>query len=175
MSGRVSSVEGTISLRFQSRFQSPTMVTPVIVLAMASRWITCLVTIHGIGFQEPPREGVPGYADGLHRRLGAALPDLLSDDPKRQPEQAGDSVPIYVRSRWPVENGSRDEGLARLGRWPSDPASEHVDVSGAPLVTEGRSIAHVALVYSHLEDLGPQPEASAETLFRAIVEHHHYG
>jgi hypothetical protein len=31
--------------------------------------ITCIVTIHGIGFQQPPGEGVAGYADDLHAHL----------------------------------------------------------------------------------------------------------
>src|SRR5690348_4668125 len=79
--------------------------------------LTCLVTIHGIGFQEPPSAVVPGYADGLHANLHTALPGRLGDDPLRQAYQSGDSVPIYVRSRWPVHGGSFEEGLMRLGRW----------------------------------------------------------
>ncbi|MGZ3628334.1 MAG: hypothetical protein ACXVDN_11765, partial [Ktedonobacteraceae bacterium] len=43
--------------------------------AMASQKITCLVTLHGIGFEQPPRvvngEQVAnsGYADPLHQHL----------------------------------------------------------------------------------------------------------
>ena len=54
--------------------------------------ITCVVTIHGVGFQQPPSAGQAGYADRLHAGLAAALgPDVrLSDDPRRAPYQVGD-------------------------------------------------------------------------------------
>jgi hypothetical protein len=136
--------------------------------------VTCLVTIHGIGFQEAPREGVPGYADGLHAHLATQLPDLLSSDPDRRDYQQGDSVPIYVSSRWPVSGGTLSAGLARLGTWKAAPADEEIDSTGAPLVEGSRSVAHVALVYSQLEDLGPQPMATLEAATRALVEHQHY-
>jgi len=53
--------------------------------AMASK-ITCLVTLHGIGFEQPPTPGVPnsGYADPLHQHLKQFLNTLLSDDPNRR-------------------------------------------------------------------------------------------
>jgi hypothetical protein len=35
--------------------------------------LTCLLTIHGIGFQQPPENGTPGYADGLHEHLRQGL------------------------------------------------------------------------------------------------------
>ena len=45
----------------------------------------CLVTIHGVGFMQPPINGIPGYADGLHQHLSKYLDEhLLGDDPKRQ-------------------------------------------------------------------------------------------
>lgn len=138
---------------------------------MAAR-TTCLVTIHGIGFQEPPREGVAGYADGLHARLAGQLPEL-SDDPLKQSWQTGASVPVYVQSTYPAKGGTREQGLARLGRW-TDTSKTSIDVANAPLVTEGRSVAHVALVYANLEDLGHQGEAAVQTLMEAMAEHGHY-
>src|SRR5438552_443688 len=60
--------------------------------------LTCLVTIHGIGFQQPPREGVAGYADGLHEHLRDGLGASLGDDPNR------DRGPVYVQSTWPPED-----------------------------------------------------------------------
>ena len=51
-----------------------------------SEKITCIVTIHGIGFEQPPQPGVPnsGYADPLHRHLKKCLGNALSDDPGRE-------------------------------------------------------------------------------------------
>ena len=48
-----------------------------------------MVTVHGIGFQQPPADGSLGYADSLHQNLVAALPDLVSDDADRRPYQQG--------------------------------------------------------------------------------------
>jgi len=46
--------------------------------------VICLVTIHGIGFQQPPVGETPGYADMLHEHLSEHLDaSLLSDDPHR--------------------------------------------------------------------------------------------
>jgi hypothetical protein len=121
---------------------------------------------------------VPGYADGLHLRLANHLPELLSSDPDRRDYQRGQTVPIYVSSRWPVEGGSRSAGLARLGTWKTSSGREgidaSIDASKAPLAEPGRSIAHVALVYSRLEDLGPQPMATLEAVTRALVNHRRY-
>ncbi len=136
--------------------------------------VTCVVTIHGIGFQQPPGPGVAGYADALHRGLSAELPGELSSDPARAEYQEGESVPIYVCSRWPPVGGSRGAGLARLGVWIESTGDARIDASEAPLVEAGRSIAHVALVYSQLEDLGAQPMATLESATRALVEHQHY-
>lgn len=136
--------------------------------------ITCLVTIHGIGFQQPPRDGAPGYADHLHANLATQLA-TLSDDPQRLSWQTAPSVPIYVRSRFAAADGTREQALARLGRW-TDVSRSFIDVTDAPLVKGGASVAHVALVYSEIEDLmGSQPEATAETFFKGIVEFGHYG
>ena len=58
--------------------------------------LVCVVTIHGIGFQQPPNDGAgtPGYADDLHNALKACLPQgYLGDDPYRTVRG-----PIYVQS-----------------------------------------------------------------------------
>ena len=91
-----------------------------------------LLTVHGIGFQQPPADGRPGYADELHRHLKAKLGGLLGDDPER-----GEG-PVYVAS----ELGQGCSGLERLNR-------------DRPLAAPGR-IAHLALVYSPSEPLAPE-------------------
>ncbi|HTZ87090.1 MAG TPA: hypothetical protein VMB05_10520 [Solirubrobacteraceae bacterium] len=115
----------------------------------------CLVTVHGIGFQQPPHEGEPGYADALHEHLGDQLGGRLGDDPERV--KKGERGPVYVSSQ---VGGSRERGLARL-----DP--------GRPLAPAGK-IAHVALVYSPSEPLKPRLGSVADTLIRAILEHDRY-
>jgi hypothetical protein len=113
----------------------------------------CLVTVHGIGFQQPPDHGRPGYADALHAALREQLKDRLGDDPERTPS-AG---PVYIRSEL---NGSPRDGLARL-----DP--------DRPLAAEGK-VAHVALVYSPSEALVARPGSVADTLARTVISHSHY-
>jgi hypothetical protein len=115
----------------------------------------CLVTVHGIGFQQPPEDGRSGYADGLHSLLegksnGVRLGRLLCQDP-----QGRGYGPVYVQSKW---DGSPDAGLRRL----DDPLGE------AP-------VAHVALVYSDLQEVVPHPGALAETATRAALSLSHYG
>lgn len=135
---------------------------------MSSNQILCIVTIHGIGFQQPPKliNGVkrPGYADDLHTNLCQVLNQggnvVLSDDPDRQNDrQEGESVPIYVESLWPPDQNqpSREEGLRRLGRWDIGQAKVTVDPNDKTqqLVKDGARIAHVALAYSDLE--GDEP------------------
>jgi hypothetical protein len=119
----------------------------------------CLVTVHGIGFQQPPTKDPPrqGYADPLHTHLHAYLderhPGLLGDDPNR-PDTKG---PVYVSS---AVDGNREAGLRRLKD---------------PLVgDEGRQIAHVAVVYTPSESPVPDPGAVAETLARALLGHGRY-
>jgi hypothetical protein len=111
------------------------------------------VTIHGIGFQQPPVDGKPGYADELHEHLRTKLGKRLGDDPER-PNERG---PVYVSSEW---IGSRDKGLGRL-------------VADRPLAPPGK-IAHVALVYSPSEPLKPRLGSVADTLIRAILAHSQY-
>lgn len=117
----------------------------------------CVVTVHGIGFQQPPnpKDGTPGYADALHGHLRKALEarggQRLGDDPNRP-------GPVYVSSEW---NGSPAQGLARLDK-------------GQPLVSEAGRVAHVALVYSPSEPLEPRLGETAEALARAAISHAHY-
>ncbi len=147
--------------------------------------VLCLLTIHGIGFEQAPQNGEPGYADGLHQRLSHALgPDLLSDDPNRQRAQPGENGAIYVESLWaPQEDGggsgsptrppTREEGLRRLGSWAADRPGI-VNPDGAPLAAGGRPIAHVALVYSRLEPVGLYAGSAAVALEMAAVSAGHY-
>lgn len=107
----------------------------------------CILTIHGIGFQQPPEPGKPGYADGLHKNLGAVLGSNLGNDPNREPETNG---PVYVMSARPGTH-DREWGLSRLGTW----RDGELDVTGMPLAEPDKPIAHVALVYTSLEDVRP--------------------
>lgn len=114
----------------------------------------CVVTVHGIGFQQPPRDGIAGYADALHDLLREALGDRLGDDPERR----ATGGPVYVRSE--VE-GSPAAGLGRLD-------------TRRPLVSQEGKVAHVALVYSPSEPLEPRLGDTAEALARAAIAHGHY-
>jgi hypothetical protein len=136
--------------------------------------ITCLVTIHGIGFEQPPVGDIPGYADTLHERLSRFLDaSLLSDDPGRQRTTRGQAGPIYVQSSWPPSSMNTEAGLSRLGTWQQSRVRV-VDGSKAPLVAGGARISHVALVYSHLQDQGPRPGSAIETAARAALSLGHY-
>ncbi len=142
--------------------------------------VTCLVTLHGIGFEQPPLPGVDnsGYADPLHQHLKKYLGEQLSDDPgrNRRPDRPGDNGAIYVESRW-YDNQkdvvSREEGLKRLGIWSDDKL--HINSDNAPLVGENASISHVALVYSNLEPNGPEIGATLVTLGTTFFAASHYG
>jgi hypothetical protein len=85
--------------------------------------ITCVVTVHGVGFQQPPSAGRAGYADQLHAGLAAALGSgvRLSDDPRRASYQVGDSVPIRVSSEWPPDQPAPEKGVERVGKWVAGP------------------------------------------------------
>jgi hypothetical protein len=114
----------------------------------------CLVTVHGIGFQRPPENGQPGYADGLHASLRRTLGDLLGDDPNRPPPGG----PVYVQSSWGTPPAP-EKGLMRLDQ---------------PLIGERGRIAHVALVYSDSEPLEPRLGSVTDTAARALLAHRHY-
>lgn len=140
--------------------------------------ITCLVTLHGIGFEQPPQDGVDnsGYADAFHHHLHAttSLGTILSDDPKRDRQHPGDNGAIYVQSRWLNEQGnpSRNEGLKRLGSWSQDKQSINTD--DAPLVADGKLVAHVALVYSDLESVGNETGAALIGFTMSLFSVAHY-
>jgi hypothetical protein len=108
-----------------------------------------VITIHGIGFQQAPSDvaASDGYADALHEGLRAHLGAALGDDPNRV--AAGGQGPVYAQSNWPPQTHATEAGLSRLGRW-SDNGS--VDITGQPLAAAGAGVAHVALVYSGLEE-----------------------
>jgi hypothetical protein len=115
----------------------------------------CVVTVHGIGFQQPPKGSTPGYADALHEHLRKPLGKRLGDDPNRPHPPGG---PVYVSSE---SDGSPSEGLGRLDK-------------DRPLVGEEDQIAHVALVYSPSEPLDPRIGETAEAIARAAISHSHY-
>jgi hypothetical protein len=140
--------------------------------------LKCLVTIHGIGFQQPPQGGNPGYADDLHSNLAGVLGPALGDDPQRPRGQVGDAGPVYVESEWPLANTaipSVEEGLKRLGSWDSNTPGKLLP-QPPPLVANAGSatVAHVALVYSHLEFVGTQATASLEAAAQAALSLAHY-
>lgn len=119
--------------------------------------LTCVVTVHGIGFQQPPVDDPDahggrraGYADALHIALKSALGARLGDDPNRA--AFGVSGPVYVQSSW---DDIPEEGLKRFE---------------GPLVGDGTSeVAHVALVYSGSEIDGPHLGSTLDTLARTVV------
>jgi hypothetical protein len=128
--------------------------------------LTCLVTIHGIGFQQFPEPDKAGYADGLHQRLVAYLPPrLLGDDPSPKRVRRGEPAPVYVQSSWPPGSHRREAGLARLGT--VDGAT--LDIRGQELVSGESRVAHVALVYSGLEGTTPDPQSMLTTLGRGVT------
>jgi hypothetical protein len=127
--------------------------------------LTCLLTIHGIGFQQPPVKDAPGYADGLHEHLRPGLGDLLNDDPNRA------RGPVYVSSSWPPGSDNEEAGLERLGTW--KPGIAGIDYTKAPLGGD-KGISHVALVYAQLEDQGPRPGSALEAAARTAVSLHQY-
>jgi hypothetical protein len=131
--------------------------------------VTCIVTIHGIGFQTPPNDdqGVPGYADALHAHLKDVLgSDILGDDPQRRNGVRG---PVYVHSTWPPGSRRIEGGLDRLGTWERDARPGRV-TTDQPLVDANQPVAHVALVYANLEErvsaLGPLGVITEMSLFR---------
>jgi hypothetical protein len=127
--------------------------------------LTCLVTIHGIGFQQPPlKDGTPGYADALHQHLRGYLDEsVLGNDPGRTTPG-----PVYVQSHWPPESQDFEAGPARLGTW-DDVERRRIKPNPPALVNGNSRIAHVALVYSHLEDHGFHLGSAFEAATRATL------
>lgn|ERR1700682_1192413 len=111
-----------------------------------------LITVHGIGFQQPPSlDGkVRGYADQLHENLRRELRADLGDEPIRIDH--GQSGPVYVQSNWPPFTGPAEEGLRHLGDWGNDVAHLHINENATPALASAGRIADVALAYSGLEE-----------------------
>jgi len=111
--------------------------------------VIVVLTIHGIGFQQAPTSisATDGYADPLHEQLRTNLPGALGDDPFRVAENG--RGPVYAANNFPPRSGATEPGLARLGSWTP---TGSVDPTGKPLAAPGTKIAHVALVYSGLEE-----------------------
>jgi hypothetical protein len=142
--------------------------------------IVCLVTIHGIGFQQPPilahgsDPGMDGYADDLHRNLRAVLDRLLSDDPKPKNPRDG-KAPIYVQNRAPADDTIAASDLDRLGKWSTE-TGRTITKDEAPLVTDDNKarIAHIALVYADLEERTAKLGSSLEAIAKSLVSLGHY-
>src|SRR5437763_13790791 len=126
----------------------------------------CILTVHGIGFQQPPTASAAGYADLLHENLREALGDRLGSDPQRKPAPYG---PVYVMSAMP---GTRNAewGLSRLGTW----RDGSIDISGMPLTAGDEPTAHVALIYTSLEGVGPRLGTGVGTVGEAGLMLSHY-
>ena len=138
--------------------------------------VICIVTVHGVGFEQPPVDGQPGsgYADDLHAHLSKYLDaTLLGDDPRRERDTPGTNGPVYVQSWYPPGAAHATSGLARLGDWVGV-EKRMVDSSNAPLVNGDQRIAHVALVYSNLEGTSPLLGAAALTEAMVAVSASHY-
>ena len=132
----------------------------------------CLVTIHGIGFQQAPAGELPGYADDLHQSLVGALGDssLLSGDPGRD----GASGAVYVASNWPPGVGGTEPGTRRVGSWNASRTAVDGLTTYGRLTTAGQPLAHVALVYSHLEEIGPKIGSLVQAAGRGALSLTHY-
>ena len=129
--------------------------------------MVCLLTIHGVGFQQPPQPPkFAGYADGLHANLRAELEALLGDDPQRT--EAGGSGPVYVASE---VDGDVERGLDRIARTLPD---GNLDWSDRPLAPPGSQVAHVALVYAGLGFTRPHLGVGLRALVVAVVRHRRY-
>src|SRR5579872_5186908 len=138
--------------------------------------VICIVTVHGIGFEQPPVDGQPGsgYADDLHQHLSKHLDaTLLGDDPRRERDTPGTNGPVYVQSWYPPGTEHATSGLTRLGDW-IGAEKRMIDNSNAPLVNGDQRIAHVALVYSNLEGTSPLLGAAALTEAMVAVSASHY-
>jgi len=139
--------------------------------------ITCLVTLHGVGFEQPPQTDVvnSGYADILHQHLKKYLGDQLSDDPGRERTRAGENGVIYVESRWPDQvtgEVSSEIGMKRLGSW--NTGQTRVDIRNAPLVANREPVSHLALIYSNLEPESRRVSSSLLTLAMGLFSFPRY-
>jgi hypothetical protein len=135
--------------------------------------LVCLLTVHGIGFQQPPHEepDSPGYADALHRHLRRALGTRLGDDPRRDRNEPGEKGAVYVSSEWPPRSGDVEMGLDRIAR---RDAQGHLDWTDRPLAEPGSAVGHVAVVYAGLESTRPRLLVGLRALLAALVHHGRY-
>lgn len=134
--------------------------------------LVCLLTVHGIGFQQQPHPpDLPGYADRLHQNLHAALGSLLGDDPNRTRDRDGDAGPVYVASEWPPRSGDIEAGLDRVAQATPD---GRLDWSQRPLAGPGAKIAHVAAVYAGLESTRPHFWVGLRALGGALIHLNRY-
>ncbi|GCE12339.1 hypothetical protein [Tengunoibacter tsumagoiensis] len=147
----------------------------------------CLVTIHGIGFEQPPiytpgevNPSIEGYADDLHENLSLFLDgNLLSDDPERKRHLRGQNGVIYVQSVWPGNSYNVEAGRSRLGTW--NVAREinvlpvNLENQPAILFNQQGQISHVALVYSQEEGQGSLVGTSLQTSLMALTSLKEYG
>jgi hypothetical protein len=98
--------------------------------------ITCLVTVPGVGFQQPRVGTTPGYADDLHAHLRAALPGLLGAEP------------LYVVGQGTPGLTHREPGLCALGTWDAQRPS-HIVRPVPDRVNDGQhALIHIAPVYA---------------------------
>jgi hypothetical protein len=138
--------------------------------------VICIVTVHGVGFEQPPIDSQPGsgYADDLHQHLSKYLDaTLLGDDPQRERKSPGTNGPVYVQSWYPPGSAHATSGLVRLGNWVGA-EKRTIDCGNAPLVNGDQRIAHIALVYSNLEGTSPMLGAAAITEAMVAVSASHY-
>jgi hypothetical protein len=140
--------------------------------AQTSPGLVCLLTVHGIGFQQQPQPpDLPGYADRLHQNLHAAMGASLGDDPNRERLRAGDAGPVYVASEWPPRSGDIDAGLDRIAQLTPD---KGLDWSRRPLAGTGARVAHVAVVYAGLESTRPHVWVGLRALGVALIHLNRY-
>ena len=77
---------------------------------------------------------------------------------------------MYVESEYPPKSKDTEKGLHRIGAWDD----EHRVVMGRPLVNDGASIAHVALVYSGDEEHVSDPAAGFVVAVQGVGGVIHY-
>ncbi|HEX2911753.1 MAG TPA: hypothetical protein VH186_13165 [Chloroflexia bacterium] len=139
--------------------------------------VTCLVTLHGMGFQQlpEPSQHIEGYADTLHKRLNRYLNDRLGGDTDPRETRGPDDGPIYVSSHWPPEIEKVEPGLARLGQWELNQMKNRViNIEKASIIDRERPLAHIALVYSQLKDTRLHLGATLDTVARVLFSSRHY-
>jgi len=85
----------------------------------SGRRVLCLVTIHGIGFQQAPAGATPGYADALHERSGGGLDyafGYVESHGSTVPSVAKDNVgPLRGLLLYSTTDGSRFRFAGFLG------------------------------------------------------------